>query len=82
MERESSGRMFTSSSRIIETVTTAENLRRLSQAVELESPILVQGEVGCGKSFLIRELAASRGLESRTRVYLKGLFHSPDNLSL
>lgn len=52
------------SSRIIETVTTNENLRRLSQAVALESPILVQGEVGCGKSFLIRELAASMGLES------------------
>ena len=50
--------------RVIETVTTTENLRRLSQAVALESPILVQGEVGCGKSFLIRELAASMGLES------------------
>lgn len=64
MEQESLSRMLSSSSRIIETVTTAENLRRLSQAVELESPILVQGEVGCGKSFLIRELAASKGLES------------------
>ena len=50
--------------RVIETATTTENLRRLSQAVALESPILVQGEVGCGKSFLIRELAASMGLES------------------
>ena len=53
-----------SQGRIIETATTTENLRRLSQAVALESPILVQGEVGCGKSFLIRELAASMGLES------------------
>jgi midasin len=52
------------SCRIIETTTTTENLRRLSQAIEIESPILVQGEVGCGKSFLIRELAASLGLES------------------
>ena len=57
--------MFESEScRIIETATTTENLRRLSQAIEIESPILVQGEVGCGKSFLIRELAASLGLES------------------
>ena len=57
-------RTFASSSRIIETATTVENLRRLSQAVALQSPILVQGEVGCGKSFIIRELAASMGLES------------------
>lgn len=52
-----------SSDRMIETSTTTENMRRLSQAVMLESPIMVQGEVGCGKSFLIRELAASIGLE-------------------
>lgn len=57
-------KIFAGSSRIIETATTAENFRRLLQAVELKSPILVQGEVGCGKSYLIRELAGSLGLES------------------
>jgi midasin len=55
---------FAKSGRMIETVTTNENMRRLSQAVALQTPIMVQGEVGCGKSFLIRELAASLGLES------------------
>jgi midasin len=55
---------ITKSGRMIETVTTNENMRRLSQAVALQTPIMVQGEVGCGKSFLIRELAASLGLES------------------
>jgi midasin len=57
-------KIFKKSGRMIETVTTNENMRRLSQAVALQTPIMVQGEVGCGKSFLIRELAASLGLES------------------
>ena len=52
------------SPQLIETPTTLENLRRLTRAVDLQSPILVQGEVGCGKSFLIRELAKSMGQES------------------
>ena len=52
------------SPQLIETPTTLENLRRLTRAVDLQSPILVQGEVGCGKSFLIRELAKSMGQDS------------------
>ena len=56
------GQVF--SSNLVETDTTIENIRRLTRAVELQSPILVQGEVGCGKSFLIRELAGSMGQES------------------
>ena len=56
------GRVY--SPQLIETPTTLENLRRLTRAVDLQSPILVQGEVGCGKSFLIRELAKSMGQES------------------
>lgn len=56
------GRQY--SPQLIETPTTLENLRRLTRAVDLQSPILVQGEVGCGKSFLIRELAKSMDQES------------------
>ena len=47
---------------LVETATTLRNLKRLSDSVELGCPILVQGEVGCGKSFLIRELATLNSL--------------------
>jgi midasin len=49
---------------IVETPTTTKNLQRLAQAVLLGSPTIVQGAVGCGKSFLIRKLASSLGHDS------------------
>ena len=52
------------STQLVATATTAENLRRLHRAVGLASPVLVQGEGGCGKSFLLRELARSWGQDA------------------
>ena len=52
------------SPQLIATATTTENLRRLHRAVGLASPVLVQGEGGCGKSFLLRELARSVGQDA------------------
>jgi midasin (ATPase involved in ribosome maturation) len=52
------------SSKMIMTSTTLRNVQRLAQAVALDVPVIVQGEVGCGKSFLVKELAAVMGQES------------------
>jgi midasin (ATPase involved in ribosome maturation) len=41
----------------VHTSTVKKNLQQLMQAVMIELPILLQGELGCGKSALIRELA-------------------------
>jgi midasin len=41
----------------VHTSTVKKNLQQLMQAVMTEQPILLQGELGCGKSALIRELA-------------------------
>ena len=46
---------------LVQTETTKLNLERLSSAVMTELPILVMGKTGCGKSVLIRELAAAMG---------------------
>lgn len=56
--------VITEQLKIIHTPTTTENMRRLVQAVLLGSPIILQGEVGCGKSFLIRTLAKIMGQDS------------------
>lgn len=49
---------------MIETPTTLKNLKSLKDAVNSKFPVLVQGEVGCGKSFLIRELAKQLSQDS------------------
>ena len=51
------------SSQLVDTPTTLENMRKLAQAVLLNVPMVLQGETGSGKSFLIRELAALMGQE-------------------
>ena len=51
--------------------TTRSNRRRLSSAILTEQPILLYGEIGCGKSSLIRDLAAATGqLEHLVEVYI------------
>jgi hypothetical protein len=45
------------SGRLVQTQTTLDVIRKLVQAILLEVPIIVQGDIGCGKSFLIREMA-------------------------
>jgi len=56
--------VITEQLKVINTSTTIENMHRLVQAVLLGSPIILQGEVGCGKSFLIRTLAKIMGQDS------------------
>ena len=48
-------------SALVETNTTRANRRRLSSALLTEFPILLYGELGCGKSSLIRALAETLG---------------------
>jgi len=50
--------------RMVQTPTSLANCQRLMQAVQTGLPIIVQGDVGCGKSFMIRELAAAMGQEA------------------
>eukprot|EP01041_Mallomonas_annulata_P000547 gene547-1048_t len=47
----------------VETTVSISNLRNIAEAVLTQSPIIVQGETGCGKSFLIRILATIFGQE-------------------
>jgi hypothetical protein len=44
-------------STLVLTRSTVDVIHRLVQALLLEVPIIVQGDVGCGKSFVIREMA-------------------------
>ena len=50
---------------MVKTVTSLRNFQHLMQAVQSSLPIIVQGTVGCGKSFMIRELAAAMGQEQK-----------------
>jgi AAA domain (dynein-related subfamily)/Midasin AAA lid domain len=50
--------------RLIQTPTSIQNLSKFAQAISTSLPVIVQGEVGCGKSFIIRELASAMGQES------------------
>ena len=45
------------SSDIIMTSTTEINMRKLAESIQLNLPIIIQGEIGFGKSFFIRQLA-------------------------
>ncbi len=49
---------------IIETETTKKNFLEMGKAVLFNCPIIVQGEVGCGKSFLIHQLANLLGQDN------------------
>lgn len=48
-------------STVILTDNTKLNFKKLSQSIRLNVPIIIQSEAGCGKSFLIHELANKLG---------------------
>lgn len=50
-----------SSSDFVQTPTSLRNLRHLAQGISIQIPLIVEGESGCGKSFLIKELASLMG---------------------
>ena len=50
--------------RMVENKTSLFNFRRLMMAVQMASPVIVHGGVGCGKSFMVRELAAATGQDA------------------
>lgn len=52
------------------TPTTVDNLSRLLQAHALCLPTVLQGALGCGKSFLLRQLAAAAGLPAPVELHL------------
>ena len=49
---------------IIETETTKKNFLEIGRAVLSNCPVIVQGEVGCGKSFIIHQLAKLLGQDN------------------
>eukprot|EP01034_Spumella_vulgaris_P034827 gene34827-42950_t len=49
------------SSSFVQTETSVSNMKYLVQSVLTSRPIVVQGSIGSGKSYLIRELAAAMG---------------------
>ena len=49
--------------KMVKTATSLRNFQSLMQAIHSTLPIMVQGTVGCGKSFMIHELASSMGQE-------------------
>lgn len=71
---------FSWSNGIVFAPTTEENLRQFAKALELEVPIILQGEVGVGKSFLINEL--SRKLNSHESLIELSIDDQTDSKSL
>ena len=49
------------SSQLVETASTASNLRSLALALCLNAPVLLEGPTGCGKTALIYQLASLAG---------------------
>ncbi len=50
-------------SNLVMTPSAEENIRNFVQGLLLKVPMIIQGPVGCGKSFLIREMARVFGQE-------------------
>jgi hypothetical protein len=65
-----SGQVFTETSR--------ENMSRFLQAMLLSKAVVLQGFIGCGKSFIIRELAVILGQDTKlvdyTYIFFKKLY--------
>lgn len=61
-----SGQVFTDTSR--------ENMKRFLQAILLSKAVVLQGNIGCGKSFIIRELAIIMGQETKLVIIRSLLF--------
>nr|CCC46379.1 conserved hypothetical protein, fragment [Trypanosoma vivax Y486] len=66
---------------MILTPTSERNLKNLNVALNTSGAVLVQGEVGCGKSFLVNAAAQFRGVdESMIHVSVDDSFDSRDLL--
>lgn len=64
--RHISGQVFTDTSR--------ENMKKFLQAILLSKAVVLQGNIGCGKSFIIRELAIIMGQETKLVFLITPLF--------
>ena len=50
---------------MVQTETSRDNMTRFLNSILLSKPLVLQGNIGCGKSFLIRELAEVLGQKSK-----------------
>ncbi|KPM11694.1 Midasin-like protein [Sarcoptes scabiei] len=52
----------------VEHPTNASNLRSIALGISLAKPILIEGEIGCGKSMLINQVAALTGRNEPPKI--------------